>query len=227
MDCPSQHLVWLEQVAKLKTSVFDLSHTSPQNVLQHFFLRAVERELENELETDKTMAKALICLASCSTVAGSTRQRSVHILRQLFKAKGLKDIRLVDIRNRAVFEIYKRCGISIDTYFDRYSSPAGSPVQIAAYLSIAHGSSIASALETQNLSRLLLFMQLLKRFFVVLDLVNGLDFQPGPETLNWIGAMWAHTVQEKSLGDLVWKLFLDVWHYENGLPCEGVFNATE
>lgn len=217
MDCSVQHKVWVEQVDKLRTSVADLSETEPTNVLKHFFNQASESELSNELGTVKSMAKLLICTAMemGDRLTGTIRQKSVLVLRTVMQQPILRYIRLADIRNRAVFEVYKQCGITIDTYFDRYSSPPGSADQSESYSLMAHGSAQADASNTEILSNVLLYMQILKRFFTVRALITTPALPTSARHLNWIGAMWASHVQEMSLGDLVWELFLDVWYYEH------------
>jgi len=217
MDYSAEHLLWTEQVEKLRNSVSNLSMTEPKNVLQHFFLQALDKELSNSPERVQVLAKSIVCkaLELMNTISGTIRQQSAIILRHFIQTPVLNNIQLVDIRNIAVFEIYQRCGQTTDTYFDRYSSPPGSAEQISAYIHIAHGPASASAEETITLSSILLYMQILKRFFVVNNIVNSVDSVPSVITLNWLGAMWGAHVRERSMGDLVWELFLDVWHYEN------------
>jgi hypothetical protein len=217
MNYSAEHLLWTEQVEKLRNSVSNLSMTEPKNVLQHFFLQALDKELSNSPERVQVLAKSIVCkaLELMNTISGTIRQQSAIILRHFIQTPVLNNIQLVDIRNIAVFEIYQRCGQTTDTYFDRYSSPPGSAEQISAYIHIAHGPASASAEETITLSSILLYMQILKRFFVVNNIVNSVESVPSVITLNWLGAMWGAHVKEKSLGDLVWELFLDVWHYEN------------
>ena len=219
MDYNNGHILWMDQVEKLRTSVSNLSMTEPKNVLQHFFLQALDKELSNEPERVQILAKSIVCraLEFGDTLSGTIRQKSAMVLRHFIKTPILNNIQLVDIRNIAVFEIYHRCGQTIDTYFDRYSSPPGSGEQTTAYIRIAHGAASASAEETVTLSSILLFMQILKRFFAVNNIVNGVESVPSVITLNWLGAMWCAHVKEKSLGDLIWELFLDVWYYENSI----------
>ena len=217
MDYSEGHLLWKQQVEKLKISVSRLVLTEPKNVLQHFFLQALGTELSKESERVQQQAKSIVCLAlqNMNTLSGTIRQKSATILRNFIKTPVLKNIQLVDIRNIAVFEIYQRCGITVDTYFDRYSSPPGSEEQVSEYIRIAHGGPSASAEETKALSSILLYMQILKRFFIVNNIVNGIDSPQHVTSLNWLGVIWGAHVEEKSLGDLIWELFLDVWHYEN------------
>lgn len=217
VDYLAQHVLWKTQVENLTISMSALSKTGPRNVLQHFFSQAVESELYNELDSTKTLIKGILinAISQCDTIQGSVRERAVKILKQTLHAPILENIRLADIRNRTVFEIYKRCGVTIDTYFDRYSSPPGSPDQNEAYANIAHGDAIANAETTELLACILLCMQILKRFFVVYDLTKLEKKDSTPFELNWLGTMWAWRVQNTSLGDLIWELFLDVWYYEN------------
>ena len=220
MNCQEQFQLWSSQILKLKVSVASLSETEPKNLLQHFFLQAAEKELSTELESVKSTCKQIICAAidTAPTLYGSVRERSALVLQQFLSPHVLQSIHLADIRNIAVFEIYKQCGITTDTYFERYSSPPGNAQQVEQYSNIAHGSAIASAENTKTLTLILLYMQVLKRFFVVYDYVNSDDPDQLPQrhsyTLNWLGAIWAARVEQKSLSDLIWELFLDVWYFE-------------
>lgn len=217
MNCQEQFELWQQQVLKLKNSVTSLSETEPGNVLQHFFLQASQTELEKELETFKTLIKNLIneAIRRDDSLTGTPRQRSISVIRHFITEPILRDITLADIRNIAVFEIYKQCGITVDTYFDRYPSPPGNADQNEQYNNIAHGGARASAETTKNLTKVLVSMQILKRFFVVHDFVfDSNSATPNSYTLNWLGAMWASHVQHNGLSDLVWELFLDLWYYE-------------
>jgi len=217
MNCNEQFQIWKDQVQKLKQSVSSLSQTEPKNVLEHFFLRAAGNELATELVVVKKMSKNMICAAikQAPSLSGDYRQKSVTVLKQFISVPIIQNIHLADIRNIAVFEIYKQCGITIDTYFDRYSTPPGNAQQNEQYSRIAHGTASASAENTQLLSHILLYMQILKRFFTVYDIVNCTDtVETHSYTLNWLGAMWAAHVAQKSLSDLIWELFLDIWYYE-------------
>lgn len=217
MDWRKQYDFWVQQVEKLRASMESLTHTDPKNIIQHFFLSAIQQEFSRELESQKTTIKTIICAAVelSDKVEGTPRERAVKILRHLYGCKKplLASIRLSDIRNRAVFEVYRQCGLTVNTYFNRYSSPPGTEEQNRAYLAIAHGGACASAVQTVELSQLLTYMQILKRFFVVYDcIVHGKEH--APTNLNWIGAMWAQHIEFNSLDDLVWHLFLDIWLYE-------------
>ena len=57
-------------------------------------------------------------------------------------------------------------------------------------------------------------MQLLKRFFIIHDFLNDNTIQLKNNNVNWLGSMWAHHIEETSLGDLIWSLYLDIWHCE-------------
>ena len=184
MDCEKQHSLWLDQVQKLKSSLSVLTSTDPMNILQHFFLQALQ-------------------------------QRSANIIKSLgLYTPILNHIRLSDLRNKAVFDVYRQCGIHVDTYFERYSSPPGTVDENECYSRIAHGDARATATQTVHLSNVLNWMQILKRFFLVYDsLTVEQDFNK--TNLNWIGAMWKGRIEQRSLGDLVWELFLDLWYIEN------------
>lgn len=216
MDCEKEHQRWLSQVEKLKASINELTNTDPQNLLQHFFLQAIQTEFSTELETHKTAIKTLICnaVAQSGQLVGTTRVRASEIIQQLYRTDLLPKIRLTDIRNKAVFEVYKSCGVTIDTYFERYSSPPGTVEQNMVYNQIAHGAAQATATETVELSNVLIWMQILKRFFTVYDSLTS-EVLLTPCTLNWVGAMWLNHIQVRSLGDLIWELYLDLWSIEN------------
>jgi len=220
MDCNSQFELWKGQVQKLKSSMSSLSETEPKNVLQHFFLQAAETELKGELESVKNLMKKIICSAIeyAPLLQGDIRQKSVQIVKMFIDDPILDDISLADVRNIIVFDVYKQCHITIDTYFERYSSPPGEADQAEIYSRIAHGSAKASAEKTELLASILLYMQVVKRFFTIYGIItDDPSVQISGHTLNWLGAIWAEHVTHKSLSDLIWELFLDLWYYENSL----------
>lgn len=219
MQCEQQHRIWCEQVQKLNTSLDTLSETSSENILSHFFLKAVENECAHELESVKSTVKDLLhtAIRMAPSCTGSVRLRAIRILHTLLPPTPiLASIRLADIRNVAVFEMYKRCGITIDTYFERYSSPPGTLNQNEVYAQIAHGNAKGNGRQLQQVTDILLYIQLLKRFFYVYDMVTHVERVPcSGKTLNWCGAMWVCHVEEHALSDLIWELYIDIWTYEN------------
>ena len=216
MNCDAQHQIWMDQVEKLRASLDTLVNTDPRNIIQHFFLQALHSEFAHELETNKSIIKNILCQAvqQSQDVDGTPRQRSAAILKGVIQTNLLPYIRLADLRNKAVFEVYRVCGITVDTYFERYSSPPGTEEQNACYGHIAHGSAQATAIQTDELSNALMWMQILKRYFVVHDALQS-QTELNRYNLNWIGAMWKCHIEDRSLGDLIWELFLDIWALEN------------
>ncbi len=219
MDWRNQHSLWLNQIQKLKEQMHSLTSTDPKNLIQHFFIQALESEFANELETQKTIIKKIMshAIEHCNTVEGTVREKSAKILKECLTNFDpmLSYINLTDIRNFIVFEVFKQCRITLDTYFERYSSPPGSDFQNIIYNKIAHGQAKASALNTKRVCNIIVYMQLLKRFFLIYDFLNDDTIQLKNYDINWIGAMWTHHIEETSLGDLIWSLFLDIWYYEN------------
>jgi len=216
MNCGEAHEMWKGQVEKLKSSLNTLTNTAPKNVLQHFFLQALQTEFSHALETTKTDLKNIICEAvlRMDQLEGSTRERAAAVIKACFPVDILTHVRLSDIRNKAVFEIYRQCAYTVDTYVERYSSPPGTEEQNRMYGIIAHGSARATAKQTRCLSNVLIWMQVLKRFFIVYDSLSS-ETVLTQSNLNWVGAMWKCHADENSLGDLVWSLFLDLWYIEN------------
>lgn len=216
MNCEEEYRVWETQVFKLQRSLGTLVNTDPNNLIQHFFLQAIQQEFSTELESNKNTIKAILCTAvqEAPRLSGNVRQRAAAIIQRFHPASLLHRVRLADIRNKAVFDIYRQCGVTTDTYFERYSSPPGTEEQNACYSHIAHGNAQASAKQTTTLSNVLTWMQVAKRFFVVYDSIHGSTVLT-KYNLNWIGAMWKCHVDDKSLGDLIWELFLDLWYIEN------------
>ena len=217
MDWRSQHSVWVNQIQKLKQQMQSLTNTDPKNLIQHFFIQALEHEFSNELESQKTIIKNIMSYAveHCDHIEGTIREKSAKILKEcLTNDSLLEHINLTDIRNFIVFEVFKQCRITLDTYFERYSSPPGSEQQNILYNKIAHGQAKASASNTKRLNNIIVYMQLLKRFFIIHDFLIDNTIQLKNHNVNWLGAMWAHHIEETSLGDLIWSLYLDIWHYE-------------
>lgn len=61
-------------------------------------------------------------------------------------------------------------------------------------------------------------MELLKRIFIVYDVVFQTAEMPGEGQLNWLTDAWMNRIQSGGLGQLVWDLFLDIWAIERGIP---------
>ena len=215
MDFEEQHSIWIEQVGKLVKSKVSLAETNQNNILSNFFSQAIESEFRNELDTFKTSIKHLLLHASerAPQITGTTRERAAMILPKTEPV--FPNIRLSDIRNMVVFEIYKRCGHATETYFERYSSPPGTREQNQVYSAIAHGNAKCTAQWTEKIRYLITALTLLKRFFTVYDTFNNQSITLTSSNLNWFGTSWVSHIDNRGLGDLVWDIFLDLWTYEN------------
>lgn len=221
MNSEEQHQVWLQQVDKLISSNRELQETDSNNILSHFFSQVIERDFCHELEPTKHKIKSLAksAVEMASQLSGSCRERAAAVLARCLPLEEsvLASIRLNDLRNVVVFEMYKRCGVSSDTYFERYSSPPGTTEQNRVYLNIAHGKAKCTAEWVEKLSFVINAMQLLKTVFLVHDLYTGVQTPVNASNLNWHGIKWVVHVSLHGLGDLVWNLFLDVWEYEHSV----------
>lgn len=216
----NSHKFWRDRIEQLRETLEQKSSTDPRNVLTHFFLQAIDHEFNQELMTWRTTTKELVKMAieRMFELQGTPRQRAASIMRENH-TEMLKHIRLADIRNRVVFEIYKSRGATVDTYFDRFSQPPGSAEQNAQYAKMAHGSALyTTARHTQILSDVIIRMELLKRIFIVYDVVFQTAEMPGEGQLNWLTDAWMNRIQSDGLGKLVWDLFLDIWAIERGIP---------
>ena len=148
---------------------------------------------------------------------GSVRERAARIIKKEYVPM-IKHIRLADIRNRIVFEIYKTKGITVDTYFERYSQPPGTDEQNTQYSKMAHGSALyTTAKHTQLLSDTIIYFQLLKRVYVIYDIIFKDTDMPDATELNWLTVAWQEKIKQNSMGNLVWSLFLDLWTVENSI----------
>lgn len=219
MDFEEQHVVWKQQVQKLIASNEELKETDSTNILLHFFSQVVERDCSHDLDSTKSKIKSVIqtAIQLAPTLTGDTRVRAAMVLSKFENNEEtiLTNIRLNDIRNIIVFEIYKQCGITIDTYFERYSSPPGTSDQSQTYLNIAHGQAMCTAIWAEKLSFIINTLNLLKMFFLVYDQLMGVKSVVDSSNLNWHGSKWSSIIQKRGLGDLVWNIFLDVWEYEH------------
>ena len=222
MNLEDEHRVWVQQVEKLISSKRQLQQTGASNMLFHFFSQVIERDFKHELEPTRRRLKRLTQTAVelAPTLSGSTRDRAAAVLGKVLPLDEsvIDSIRLNDLRNVVVFEMFKRCGVTTDTYLERYSSPPGTEEQSRAYLRIAHGKAVCTAVWVEKLTFLLNSMHLLKTVFLVYDLyANNAPGTVDASTLNWHGEKWAVHVANKGLADLVWNLFLDVWEYEHSV----------
>ena len=221
MEFEEQHEVWNQQMLKLIESNRQLTETDSNNILIHFFSQVIERDFCHELESTKLRIKKLILTAIqlAPTLTGDTRHRAAVVLttNQRCEEPILQNIRLNDIRNILVFEVFKRCGRTTDTYFERYSSPPGTAEQSSTYLVIAHGKATCTAMWTEKLSFIVNMLELLKMVFLVYDIYMGNTVDVNSSNLNWHGSKWAVRINQRGLGDLVWNIFLDLWEYEHSV----------
>jgi hypothetical protein len=198
----------------LHNSLSTLKNTDPKKMIQHFFLQAVNYEFSTESEVRSGIFKRIIDLALNRPLNNSIRQRSADILKKVYPSSiKWSSFRLADIRNIIVFTVFKHSRVTMETYFERYSSPPGTEEQNKTYSLIAHGNAIGEAGNLLVLETIILSMHILKRLFLVSDFLKGTMVELTPEKLNWIGPMWASHVERNSLSDLVWNLFLDIWYY--------------
>lgn len=210
------HDEWKQEVKRLRNSLSTLKITDPKKMIQHFFLQAVNYEFSTESEFRSGIFKRIIDLALNQPSGGSIAQRSTNILQKVFPLSIVwTSFRLADIRNIIVFTVFKHSRITMETYFERYSSPPGTADQNKMYSAIAHGNAIAEADCLLKLETIILSMHVLKRLFLVSDFLEGKVVEFNPANLNWVGSMWASHVERNSLSDLVWNLFLDIWYYMN------------
>lgn len=215
MACSKGHALWLDQISKLRASVQSLLDTNPNNIIQHFFTQAMETEFKSESNQFRRTLKQLLSIAVQQPLTTtSPREQAALVLASVVKVKVniLSQIRLADIRNQAVFQVYGKCGVTLETYFERYSSPPGNTQQNQAYAKVAHGNAICNAESIRILTDLLVYMQFLKRVYVVKQMMFN-DSGATACTLNWVGFMWHARIRSHGMSDLIWELFLDLWYY--------------
>jgi hypothetical protein len=218
-ECESGHRLWIEQVQRLQESLTTLHNTDPCNIIEHFFTQAINTEFASESAEFQNTLKKLLSVSVRQKLDVNSRQHAADVLAQIYSHRLLNQIRLSDIRNHAVFQIYSKCGIAVDTYFERFSSPPGSSAQNTAYSKVAHGNAICNAETTKILSNVLTYFQFLKRVNVVKQQTIGHHAICSQSHLNWVGTMWLATIKEKSLSELIWELFLDLWSYNEAITC--------
>lgn len=211
--------MWVSQVGKLCASIDQLTQTNPNNILSNFCTQSIEHEFPHELTRWKTQLSKITqhAVLKRHAVDGNSRERAAQILYSVFPdiPFSLKDIRLADIRNLVVFELFKTCGTTVDTYFERYSSPPGTAAQNEAYSQIAHGRArVAAAEYTQRLWSMVVTMQVLKRFFHISDVIDKrCDIKSASRMLDSVGQLWLNHIRTSSLGDLIWQIFLDLFAF--------------
>jgi len=206
------HKLWLEQIHKLRKSMETLKSTDNNNIIEHFFTQAMDYEFENESIAFKAVLKELLSAAVLYNSATTPSESAAFILKQIIKHSFPK-FKLSDIRNYAVFNMYKRSGVTVDTYFERFSSPPGNVRQNRVYSQIAHGHAVCNAADTSKLAELLTYMQFLKRVFVVKKMLTEPEISVLPSQLDWVGAMMTSCLKETSLSMLIWVLFIDTYNY--------------
>lgn len=210
------HRLWVKQLGHLNTSIQELTDTNPSNIIEHFFSKAMPQDFPTEDWAFKATIKKVLSMALARPLAPPTtiRECAASIVAQSYSVLFVTNIRLADIRNLAVFQVYCKCGVTVDTYFERFSSPPGTTDENREYAAVAHGNAECNAETTKLLSDVLLFMQYVKRVLLIKQCLEKKDFQTTPYTLNWIGTMWSAHIKEQNLSLLIWELFLDLHYYK-------------
>ena len=112
MNLEDEHRVWVQQVEKLISSKRQLQQTGASNMLFHFFSQVIERDFKHELEPTRRRLKRLTQTAVelAPTMSGSTRDRAAAVLGKVLPLDEsvIDSIRLNDLRNVVVFEMFKR-----------------------------------------------------------------------------------------------------------------------
>lgn len=208
------HQLWVEQLGRLSQSIEQLSDTNPSNISEHFFSKAIEQDFPIESDIFKSKVKAMMLTAVQQPLTTSIRECAVSIVAAHYPITFLSPIRLADIRNLAVFQVYCKCGVTVDTYFERFSSPPGTVAENTEYAEIAHGNAVCNAESTKALSDVLQYIQYIKRVLLIQQCLKTKDFKTTSYNLNWIGTMWLAHIKEQNLSLLIWELFLDLYHYK-------------
>lgn len=138
----NSHKFWRDRIEQLRETLEQKSSTDPRNVLTHFFLQAIDHEFNQELMTWRTTTKELVKMAieRMFELQGTPRQRAASIMRETH-TEMLKHIRLADIRNRVVFEIYKSRGATVDpilTVFPNHLGPQSRTPNMPKWHTVVH-----------------------------------------------------------------------------------------
>ena len=208
------HHLWVEQLGRLNKTIEQLSDTNPSNISEHFFFKSMEQDFPSETDIFKSKAKAMMLTAVGQPLTTTIRECAASIVAAHYPITFLSHIRLADIRNLAVFQVYCKCGVTVDTYFERFSSPPGTVAENTEYAAIAHGNAVCNAETTKALSDILQYMQYIKRVLLIQQCLKKKDFNTTACNLNWIGTMWLAHIKEWNLSLLIWELFLDLYHYK-------------
>jgi hypothetical protein len=206
---------WLQETRILLNTIEAHEDTQPNAIIYHFMTQCIRaqfsRELEDFYDSAGTMIRAAI----------DTDAPPAEIVFDVLQHRSIcPNICVSDIRNLIVFEALSKCGVILDTYFDRELAkvqPAPTPDERQLFETMAHG--MAKARDPRNVEVL---SDIVRGFYIVrvtrtiLGIVRGhIDLQQCTlEDLNGYAELWIHRSLVGNMIQNVWDVFRDLYKYE-------------
>ena len=202
------HRLFVETISKLKE---ELQHTqvADKDMVFHFMAQSINAEYKNIVGTFKDDVKRVLHYVLYDNISPA---QALHKAFPDWPRSFIGRVHLTDMRNALIYMVYKSFGRVLDTVHIPYTNPPV-PEDIAnAYRAIAHGRPhIVDPNDTERIVTLFRCSHIAR---LALHLLHNTTPRDSVETYNSCVGAWIHVYETVGMSQTVFKLFMDVYHYD-------------
>jgi len=210
------HHLFVATITKLQEEL-ETTRVARVDMIFHFMAQSIDAEYRNIVGTFRDDAKRVLRFLLYEQ---QTPFQAVRSAFPTWPPSLIGRIHLSDIRNAFVYNIYKTFGHMLDTSHIPFTNPPA-PEEISnVYRSIAHGR--PTIVDPKDSERLLTLFRCIHISRLALCLLNNTTPKDIVQTYNSCVGAWMHSYLSHGMTMTVFKLFLDVYHYDHAWdnPCE-------
>ena len=215
------HEQFIQNLTFLENNI-NKSRADLPDLLYNFFSQFIRATMGTFNDPFKSMMQKLIY----EEQSGTPRQIAAKIIKSIdyleWPDKLSGRIYLSDIRNQIVFVLWRQHRHMIPAQWTPENITNGTEEQNKTYKDIAHciGSKILDPKDHERLSSLLVWMHFLKlvcHVKIYLNQNEGETYETYDNyfIFNTFSGGCLHKYNDSGMSNLIWELFLDVWHYDN------------
>ena len=203
------HQLFLDTISKLKE---ELVHTKVANkdMVFHFMAQSINAEYKNIVGTFKDDVKRVLHFVLYDNISPA---QAIHKTFPNWPRAFIGRVHLSDMRIALIYMVYKSFGRVLDTVHIPYTNPPV-PQDIAnAYRAIAHGRPhIVDPNDTERIVTLFRCSHIAR---LALHLLHDTAPKDCIETYNSCVGAWIHVYESVGMSQTVFKLFMDIYHYDH------------
>lgn len=202
------HQLFLSTIGKLRE---ELVHTrvAPVDMIFHFIAQSINAEYGNIVGTFKEDAKRMLQYVLYEK---NNPGLALHRTFPRWPRSFIGRIHLSDIRNVLVYTTYKNFGRVLDTSHIPYTHPPTTPEIAEVYRKIAHGR--PHVVDPHDTERILTLFRCFHIARLAQHLLNHVEPSDPVEVYNSCIGSWVHLHQTYGMSHVVFKLFKDVYNYD-------------